>query len=995
MIEKEFSLEWLENPEIFSVNCVQAHSDHKIIDKNDSESGKFCLNGLWDFAYWDTVGEVDLAFIQNNMDLSSKINVPAHIQLEGYGNPQYVNTQYPWNGKEDLVPPQIPKLDNPVGLYKKTFDYPVEFSGNGARIVFHGAESAIGVWLNGSFIGYSEDSFTPAEFDLSHVLKDKDNVLHVLCVHYSSGSWLEDQDFWRFSGLFRDVELVDIPDISIFDVKTEQEFNESHTTVNVKTTLMIQAKKACQVQLIGEIEKAKQAKVIEVRLDQGETKVQIEFLIDQPLLWSAEIPNLYELGLRIQQDGEYRTGTNLNIGLRYVELKDKLICVNGKRIVFKGVNRHEFDYKLGRAITKEIMEQDVIMMKRNNMNAVRTSHYPNHSYFYELCDKYGLYVIDETNLETHGTWMAMGEPKEDTTHMVPKDRPEWREAVIDRGKSMLERDKNHASIVIWSCGNESNGGTVLRDLTDYFHQADPTRLVHYEGVFFDRRFNETSDMESQMYTPPAAVEEYLIANPEKPFVHCEYAHAMGNSCGNLKKYTDLARKYPMYQGGFIWDLIDQGLLKQDTDGEHIAIGGEFGDRPTDAYFCANGILFADRTESPKVEEVKYIYQPVFFKFDKNKVKVVNEQAFKSTKDMLFKWYVTENGIRAFDGEFTLDVAPGETGEFEIPIALPESDGEWILTCQMHQVEDTFWANKDYVVAYGQGILKEKVFSAHEETNLPAKIIECDVNIGIEMENCTMILNRVIGKIISIKKDGKEMIKTPIAPDFWRALTDNDKANVNVQNWAQWKIASLYQGVMKIEVVKNEIIVTYAMPTNPITTCTVIYSFFMNDTVKMRMITKGVPSGIPCYGFSFQMPEEYDNLLWYGNMQEESYKDRSYGKKIGIKESTVSEQYIPYINPQECGNKTDLRSLKIKNDEGHGICVHGRKVFEGSVLPYTSHELDNANYVTELPNYKKSVVRIYGEQAGVGGDDTWGAPVHDEFLIDSKDELEMEISLTVI
>lgn len=994
MAEKEFSLKWLENPEVFSVNCVKAHSDHKTMNEEKIESGKISLNGTWDFEYWKNIQSVDLSFIEENKELSSKIKVPAHIQLEGYGIPQYVNTQYPWDGKEKLVPPNIPKNENPVGLYKKEFDYPKEFTGNGAHIVFHGAESAIYVWLNGDFIGYSEDSFTPAEFDLTKSIKKEKNILHVLCVQFSSGSWLEDQDFWRFSGLFRDVDLIDIPDIRIQDMLVEQEIDKKHLLADVKVTLFIDSKIECDIKIVAEIKKEKQTKEIDVFLKKENNKIELSFSIQKPLLWSAEQPNLYELRISIMEKGKYITGTILNLGLRYLEMKNKMMHINGKRIVFKGVNRHDFDSRNGRVISKEIMESDIISMKRNNINAVRTAHYPNNSYFYELCDVYGLYVIDETNLETHGTWMIHGVATTDPTNIVPKDKDEWREAVINRGRAMLERDKNHPSIIMWSCGNESNGGTVIRDLSAYFHSTDKERFVQYEGVFFDRRFEEISDVESQMYTKPKEVEKYLKENPEKPFIHCEYAHAMGNSCGNLKKYTDLARKYPMYQGGFIWDFIDQGLINKDADGkEYIATGGEFGDRPTDAYFCGNGLLFANRKETPKMEEVKFVYQPVTFAIEGKKILIKNEQIFESTKDMLFEWTLCENGLEVFSGKFKLDILPEEQAEYIIPVNILKSNEELVLTCEMLLQEDKKWALKNYVIAYGSEVIKEK--EKRIELLEPAKMIDCDNNIGIEMENSKMIFSRQIGKIISIKKNGKEFLKTPIAPDFWRALTDNDKANTNVINWAQWKIASIYQGCSKIELNGNEITAIYNMPTNPITTCKVVYTFYKNDTVQLKTIIIGDTKGIPCYGFNFQMPKKYSELRWYGNTQIESYKDRSYGKKIGIKEATVNEQYIPYIDPQECGNKTDIRKIEIKDIDGNGIKIHANLPFEASALPYTSHELENANSIVELPPYKKTVIGIYGEKAGVGGDDTWGAPVHDEFMISSEEPLEMEVLITVL
>jgi len=995
MSEKNYTLEWLQNPEVFAINVVEAHSSHKTIDQKGNEIGKVSLNGEWDFAYWPRLNDVDLSLINPSQNLSSKIRVPAHMQLEGYGNPQYVNTQYPWDGKEKLVAPEIPQLNNPTGLYKKTFDYPTEFSGNGIHVIFHGAESAIYVWLNGEFIGYSEDSFTPSEFDLTKFMKKKNNVLHVLCVQFCSGSWLEDQDFWRFSGLFRDVELLDQPQVRIENVKIDQEFREDYLEVNLNIEVDIYAQKPCEIELLGEMKTDDMEISTRITLQAGKNHQKITLIVSSPRLWSAEEPNLYELHLSLFEQTRYLTGTCISVGLRKIEMLNKMMHINGKRIVFHGVNRHEFDYRLGRGIPREIMLQDVISMKKNNINAVRTSHYPNHPYFYELCDQYGLYVIDETNLETHGTWMVMGQLHPDTTYMVPKDKDEWRDAVLLRGKAMLERDKNHPSIVMWSCGNESNGGTVIRDLSRYFRTTDPSRLVHYEGIYFDRRFeDEISDFESQMYTTPAIVEEYLKSDPKKPFMLCEYAHAMGNSCGNLLEYVDLGRKYPMYQGGFIWDYVDQGLVKMNSDGEEsIAIGGEFGDRPTDAYFCGNGLLFADRTESPKMEEVKYVYQPVQITFKSYSIIIKNEQLFADTSKMNFQWTISENGIALLTGNFQLEVKPGETMTYEIIERLPKTGDEQILTCVMKLDQDTLWANKGYEVAYGQTILEERIIS--EDSLIPATLIDCDNNVGIEMSHCKMMFSKQIGKLISIKKDNQELLQSPISPDFWRALTDNDQANENVLNWPQWKIASLYQKCIEIKVVGHKIYAKYQMPTSIIQSCQLIYSFYANDTVKIQMQIKGDAMDVPCYGLTFEMPKSYQELSWYGNIQRESYKDRSTGKRIGLGESTVWEQYVPYINPQECGNKTDLREMTLQDIHGTGLLIHRDLPFEGSALPYTSHELENAKFINQLPPYKKTVVGIYGEKAGVGGDNTWGAPIHEAYKICNRNLLAMDISLTVI
>ncbi len=1013
----EFSFSWLNNPEIFSVRQIAPHTLLKHFDCNHKEIGKLSMNGEWEFAYFQNLKEFDFSLIDLNLPLKDRILVPAHMQLEGYGIPQYVNLQYPWDGKEKLVPPAVPEEENPIGLYRKVFDYPKEFSKEGIRICFHGAESAIAVWLNGKFVGYAEDTFTPSEFDLTPYINEKQNTLHVVCFHYCSGSWLEDQDFWRFSGLFREVELLDVKPCQIMDLDTIQDFSEDLKEVNLTITASIYSKLTQNINLRIAILSKETGNLFssgaiiseqKINLLVGEQQIVVELPIKNPLLWSAETPNLYEMRMELTNQEELLDATELNLGMRKTEIKDRILLVNGKRIVFRGVNRHEFDWENGRALSKEVMLQDVLHMKKNNINAVRTSHYPNHPYFYELCDQYGLYVIDETNLETHGTWQIP--VPEDKLYILPKDREEWKQAVLSRGKAMLERDKNHASIIMWSCGNESNGGTVLRDLTRYFHERDPRRTVQYESIHYDRRFEETSDVESRMYSKIEEVKEYLETHAKKPYIHCEYAHAMGNSCGNLKKYTDLARKYPMYQGGFIWDYVDQGLKKMDPNGNfYVAVGGAFGDRPTDGYFSGNGLLFANRSDSPKLEEVRYIYQPVVFSFQEDgTVEIRNEFSFASTGDFVFEWILSEAGTPRTSGTFQLDIPSGESSNYNVMEGLAEewemhmkaSQNEWILSVHMLTKHLTDWAEPGHLVAYGQFLIQkgktyEELLMQNNSDSCVPIMIDADNNVGIKMEHAHVLISRAHGKILSIRKNGNELLETPICPDFWRALTNNDQANENMGNWAQWKIASQFQKCINVKLDGTKVHVHYQMPTVPVTDCLVTYEFFYHDQIKISMEVHGAENGIPKYGFSIRMPKEFSQIAWYGNTQQESYADRSYGKYINLAKSTVLKQYIPYIEPQECGNKTDLRWLEVTNMQGSGLRFHSNQTFEGSAIPYTSHELEAADFTYELPPYVKTVLGVYSAQAGVGGDDTWGAPVHKEFLIDSKKTLEMEIFMEVM
>ena len=601
----KYTLDWLTDPEVFAVNRIAAHSDHRIYANHleaDADNSSLIqnLNGTWKFAWAKNPSEWQQKFYEesDSTDNFDNIQVPGHMELQGYGKPQYVNTIYPWEGQEHLRPPFISEKDNPVGSYVRYFDLNDALKNKRVFISFQGVETAMYVWLNGEFIGYSEDSFTPSEFELTPYIREKDNKLAVAVFKRSSASWLEDQDFWRFSGIFRDVFLYAAPSAHVRDMRVIADYDGTNGIFSA--TLDIAGK--CSVKSILTDENG-------TVIAESNEKESVNWTIENSKPWSAEIPNLYAFTVILTDEGGNEIEVSrTKVGFRRFELKNGIMCLNGKRIIFKGINRHEFDAKTGRAITKEDMLFDIQFMKKNNINAVRTCHYPNNSLWYQLCDAYGIYLIDETNLETHGTWQKLGST--DPSWNVPGSLPEWKEAVLDRAKSMYERDKNHASVLIWSCGNESYCGEDIAAMSEYFRSVDPTRLVHYEGVFHNKTYEDViSDMESRMYAYPQEIIDYLENDPKKPYLLCEYMHDMGNSLGGMNSYMDLLDRFEMYQGGFIWDYIDQALwVKDEVTGRRVLrYGGDFDDRPSDYEFSGNGILFADRSEKPAMQEVRYYY----------------------------------------------------------------------------------------------------------------------------------------------------------------------------------------------------------------------------------------------------------------------------------------------------------------------------------------------------------------------------------------------------
>lgn len=977
MREAREVLHLLQDPEKFSVHRLAAHSDHVCLDREGKPLGAVSLDGEWRFALFEDM-ETLLTAMRAGKAPEGKIRVPGHWQTQGWGRPQYVNTQYPWDGTDDIVPPQLPAR-NPLGLYQRRFDLPETWGGRAVRLVIEGAEPCCVVYCNGSFVGYSEDSFTPAAFDLTPFLRGTDNALWVIVPRFCTGSWLEDQDFWRFSGLFRSVRLYAVEPVHIEDMDLRPALSPDFRrgTVALRATILAKERKTARAALCAagcEIQRT-------FSLAPGVNEWEMELAVPQPLLWSAETPHLYELELRITgEDGAFLAGARQKIGFRSFCLQDGLMRLNGKRVVFRGVNRHEWSCRTGRAVSREEMEWDVRTLKQNNFNAVRLSHYPNQSYFYELCDTYGLYVMDETNLETHGTWMSMGRAAR-TEHTLPGDHPQWREAVLDRGRSMLERDKNHPCVLFWSCGNESAGGATLFALSQWFRRRDSSRLVHYEGIFYDRAYPDTSDVESRMYAKPEEIASYLSGHPTKPYISCEYAHAMGNSFGNTEEYTALEDRFPLYQGGFIWDFIDQALLTAPAGEEpYLAVGGDFGDRPNDGYFCGDGLVFADRTLSPKMEEARFLYAPLVITCSEQGVRVRSRRLFLSTKDIRFTLTLAADGRPIREEVFRLEVPPEETGWYPLSFALPETPGELTLTCTAALDTQTRYAGAGHEVAFGQAVLKKA--APREAPERPAVLLPGNANIGVDMGATHALISKATGELYSYRRDGVEYLETPLRPDFWRAPTDNDRGSGQDVRWAHWKTASLYRTLLRLEtdVPGGTVTARYAAPGTPAITYSVTYRCFAGGRVEVTLALEAVAGTAPCAGFTLGMPAGYDRLSWYGNTQRESYCDRQNGCRLGLGTALVKDRLTPYLHTQECGNLTELRLLRVGDGQGRGLRFTAPAPFEGTVLPYTSHELEQAECRRRLPPATRTVVGLYAGKSGVGGDDSWGARVHEKHLL---------------
>ena len=1018
-----FEIKKIHDPKFFKENCMAAHSDH-VAYANETEaeekksSFRLLLDGIWKFHYARNYTQTVNGFEAETFDCKcwEDIRVPAHIQMEGYDIPQYVNIQYPWDGREDVWRDAVPSEFNPVASYVKYFTLPEGFRKSGLYISFQGVESGFALWLNGHYVGYSEDSFTPSDFDLTPYVKEGENKLAVQVFKWTSSSWCEDQDFYRFSGIFRSVYLYTMPKVHVYDLKVQPVVDEAVLNADLLVTMQMRGEGKARLTLTGSrnysvLEEKEEQIIFSEELPVSEGEVHFEKEVKKPDLWSAEIPNLYTLTIEcFDQNGERSELVSQRIGFRRFEMKDGIMTLNGKRIVFKGVNRHEFSSKTGRAVTREEVLKDIVTMKQNNINAIRTCHYPDASIIYDLCDEYGLYMIAENNLESHGSWDAAmhGSVPKDT--IVPGDNMDWEPMMLDRVNSCYQRDKNHPAVLIWSVGNESYGGKVIFDMSEKFRALDPYRLVHYEGIFNDRRYEATSDMESQMYTSVENVKKFLAEHKEKPFIMCEYTHAMGNSCGAMHKYTDLTDTEPRYQGGFIWDYIDQSILKKDRYGKDFqAYGGDFLERPTDYNFSGNGICYGgDRDPSPKMQEVKFNYQNISILFEKEgKFTVVNKNLFANTDRFRCVAVLQKNGVVVKKQEIETAVPPLSTKDYEIPFAIlraddkdqkKDTDAEYTLTVSFWLKEDMSWADAGHEVAFGQKIYKKiPAFHASEK---PIRVVHGKVNIGVKGEDFDCLFSMLSGGLVSYRYAGKEMIEKIPMPNFWRAPVDNDNGSMAPARYAQWKIASMYishrNGGMfdnvptKVEEKDNTVTVTYTyfMPTTPASKCQVAYTVFGDGTIETKLMydpVEGLPD-MPEFGMMFWFNADYDNLTWYGMGPDETYADRRHGAKLGIYSNKVADNMAKYLVPQECGNKVGVRYARLVDAKGRGMMFEGDEL-SFSALPYTPHELENAAHVYELPQVHHTIVRVALAQMGVGGDDSWGSLVHPEYHIDVTKPLE--------
>jgi len=1004
----------LKDPGYFRENRLDPHADFTVYrTEAEADAGvsslRMSLNGQWKFFYARNPKQVVPGFEQPDYDCGgwADITVPAHIQTEGYGMPQYCNVQYPWDGHETLIPGELPERFNPVACYVKTFRLPESMKGKRLFISFQGAESGLAVWLNGKYIGFSGDSFTPHEFELTDALADGENKLACRVYRWCAGSWLEDQDFLRFSGLYREVFLYAVPEAHIRDLTWTAEPDADMSRGILKWTAKTEAPAGSRFCL--RLKRGGETVAEASAETGGETETCGTLEVENVRLWSAEDPFLYTVEAEMVSPAGETEFLRLKAGFRRIEIRNSVILVNGTRVVFKGVNRHDFCGETGRAVTAEKIRRDLILMKRNNINAVRTSHYPNSGELYRLCDELGLYVIDENNMESHGMWDMYWNGR--TDKVFPGDFHEWEPLLLDRVRSMIGRDRNHPCVLIWSCGNESLSGTVILAMSNEMRRLDPTRPVHYEGDMHmpaEQRIREITDIESEMYTPAARIREYLKTHRDKPFILCEYTHSMGNSNGAMHKYTELAYEEELYQGGFIWDFIDQAMTARSRFGkETLLYGGDWDDRPNDGIFCGNGIVFADGKGTPKLQEIRYNYQNIVAKVSPEQIEIINRHMFTSTSAFRCVVKLERDGKPVRKTEIATDVPPLSSAVYPMPFEKPGIPGEYAVTVSFLLKEDTEWADAGYETAFGQGTW---TVEGREEQHMPMpelRISESPWNIGVAGESFEVMFARGSGALTSYRWGDREMLKAPVLPNFWRAPTNNDCGNRMPQRYAQWKIASMYAmagytaqtrkpnaAMRPVREADGSVTFTAEtdLPTNPPAVCRTTYRVHPCGRVDVCLHYDPVEGlGVmPEFGMITKLDADYNRVRFFGLGPEENHIDRRQGARLGIWEYRAEENLTPYLMPQECGNRTGIRWADITDAKGRGLrlWLNGG---EFSALPWTPHELENAAHGFELPPVCYTVLKMSAIQMGVGGDDSWGARTHDEYLPDVSGPMEFRFS----
>jgi beta-galactosidase len=1003
-----------ENPLVFDIHKEAPHATFIPFPDADSALGSnpksspfyVSLNGPWKFNWVEKPADRPLDFWKPEYDASGwkEIAVPSNWEFQGYGTPIYVNMSYEWvKPPAQPDPPRIPHDNNPVGSYRRAFTVPDSWRGMDVFIHFGAVKSAFYIWVNGRKVGYSEDSKTPAEWDITPYLKPGENALALEVYRWSDGSYLECQDFWRISGIERDVFLYAAPKVRIRDFFARAGLDKTYTdgtlavTVEVKNTApkIKSGRRAVEIRLYdrngglifkeekpASIEKAETASVVFSRT------------VPAPRKWTAETPNLYPLAVLLKDEkGRTVQAAACRVGFRTSEIKDGLLLVNGVPVRFKGVNRHEQDPYTAHVISEESMRTDIALMKKFNINTVRTCHYPNDPRWYELCDEYGLYVIDEANIESHG--MGYG-PKS-----LAKD-PAWGPAHLDRIRRMVERDKNHPSVIIWSMGNEAGDGVNFEKGIQWIHGRDESRPVHYERA----ELGANTDIYCPMYSSIEELEAYIKTKRAKPLIMCEYAHSMGNSTGNLQDYWDVIESHGQLQGASIWDWVDQGYAKRNEKGELFwAYGGDYGPpgTPSDRNFCCNGLVAPDRTPHPALWEVKKVYQYIKFKaadLAEGEVEVRNAHDFTNLNQFEIAWGVEANGAVVASGTVPkLNLPPHASTTIKLGLpALEASPGtERFLNIRAKTRETSGLIPAGHIAAVEQFPLSAPVvFGAAKPGRItPLVLAEQGTALTVKGGDFAVRFDKGTGMMTSFLFRNQELVRRGPEPNFWRAPTDNDFGNGMPKRCAVWRTAGDDRTLQSFsakqtaagEVTVEAVYVLNKVPARVLLRYRILFTGEILADHAFNLDGGAALPEMPRVGMKLALPAEYSRFRWYGRGPQESYNDRKTAALVGIHDGSIAEALLPYVSIQEYGTRTDVRWVAFRNAEGFGLAAYGIPTFEFSALPYTTEDLTQERrgdkHPVDIAKRDFTAVTLDYGQMGVGGDDSWGAKPHPQYLYPAR------------
>ena len=969
--------EW-QNPTVNEVNRAAMHTDYEV-------GPQVSLHGMWKFNW---VEDADLRPTDFwGVDFNDKdwddMPVPGIWELHGYGDPQYVNVAYPWDNQFKTNPPFVPVKNNHVGTYRREIEVPADWNGKDVFAHFGSVTSNIYLWVNGKYVGYSEDSKLAAEFDLTKFIKPgAKNTFAFQVFRWCDGSYLEDQDFWRFSGVARDSYLYAREKNRIEDIRIQPDLDENYKngTLAIRTTVKGSGKITFRL-------KDSAGKEVASAVADAKTKytVNSSLSLKEPKLWSAETPYLYTL------EAEFNGETiRQNVGFRKVEIKNAQLLVNGQPVLIKGADRHELDPDGGYVISHERMEQDIKIMKQFNLNAVRTCHYPDDPYWYELCDRYGIYMVAEANVESHG--MGYGEA-------TLAKNPQYMLAHLQRNQRNVQAYFNHPAVIIWSLGNEAGDGLNFENAYDWIRSEDSMRPIQYEQAIR----TDHSDIFCPMYMDYRGMERYANdASLTKPLIQCEYAHAMGNSEGGFKEYWDLYRKYPKLQGGFIWDFVDQSIRWKNKDGVEIyAYGGDF--NPYDANdnnFCDNGLISPDRVPNPHMYEVGRIYQSIWADasaIDSNVLSVYNENFFRDLSAYRMKWELLLDGRKVRTGVVeNLDVAPQQTAKVPVKIGDHSAKGEWLLNVSFELKESEGLLAAGHVAASQQFALTDWSAPVVEESGSVPSLDDTDRRyVRVSANGVALDINRRSGYIVRYTVDGKEMLEegSAIAPNFWRAPTDNDYGAGLQRRYAVWKNPSIVLKSLDASEVDGKVLVKceYDMP--ELAALTLEYTIAGDGSVTISESMKADPdkkvSDMFRFGMRMIMPEGFERVIYYGRGPGENYIDRKEASDLGIWSQSVDAQFYPYIRPQENGTKSDIRWWRVLDNAGDGVMLTSVEPFSASALHYSMESLDEGPqkhnmHSPEVAKVPQTHVLFDKVQYGLGCVNSWGAIPMEEYRINYAD-----------